>query len=395
MSIEKSTENITLPVMMISLALALRQMSMTIVAPFISTYCKSLIGYTPLLAGIAVGAFGLMQALFQIPFGMLSDRYGNKRVLLSGLLLVIAGLITGFYAKSIFMLIFARVLQGSGAIIGVGYSWTAGLTDDPGLRTKSMSILGAFVSAAAALAFAVGPLLRNIMLVSQMFLAGAVLLTLNSLYILIFLKDTAKSSRPSVPKSSDILPLLRNRSFLLMNAAAFLNNFMMMSVFYAAPIYMDKITGQEGMWKIFVPAIFLAILYMKLCISCTSLRHNTILLLAFALSSISILCYFHPNSFLFLFLGTSLFLCGYVTIATVAATHVNETLESSFRGTGNGIFNSFQYIGNFGGALVTGALWEKSQHTAWIIVIAAGVTGFAAIALYQLKSAPVIGEKRT
>ena len=60
-----------LPVVMISLALALRQMSMTIVAPFISTYCKSLSGCTPLLAGLAVGAFGLMQAIFQIPFGML------------------------------------------------------------------------------------------------------------------------------------------------------------------------------------------------------------------------------------------------------------------------------------------------------------------------------------
>ena len=87
---------------MISLALTLRQMSMTIVAPFISTYCKSLVGYTPLLAGLAVGAFGLMQALFQIPFGMLSDRYGNKRkkrVLISGLVVVIIGFIVGFLPK--------------------------------------------------------------------------------------------------------------------------------------------------------------------------------------------------------------------------------------------------------------------------------------------------------
>lgn len=80
------------------------------------------------------------------------------------------------------MLILARVLQGSGAVIGVSYSWVAGLADDQN-RTKAMSILGAFISAAA-LAFAVGPLLRGVMSVSWMFMAGAILLSINSLYIL-------------------------------------------------------------------------------------------------------------------------------------------------------------------------------------------------------------------
>lgn len=73
-------------------------------------------------------------------------------------------------------------------MIGVGYSWVAGLADNQS-RTKAMSILGAFISAAAALAFAVGPLLRGVMSVSWMFLAGAILLSMNSLYILFFLKD--------------------------------------------------------------------------------------------------------------------------------------------------------------------------------------------------------------
>lgn len=381
MSAHQKTKNIMLPVVMISLALALRQMSMTIVAPFISTYCQSLTGYTPLLAGIAVGAFGLMQAILQIPFGMLSDRYGNKRVLLSGLAIVVLGFIIGFSAKSIWMLILARALQGSGAVIGVGYSWAAGLADDQS-RTKAMSILGAFISAAAALAFAVGPLLRGVMSVSWMFLAGAILLTMNSLYILFFLKDAGGGAKVSTPQHGEIAALLRNRTFVTMNMAAFLNNFMMMSVFYAAPIYMNRVTGQNGMWKIFVPAIIIAILFMKACVNRADRGHvNLVLLVAFAVSFLSILFYFRPSSFTFLFLGTVLFLCGYVTIATVAATHVNEVVDDSLRGTGNGIFNSFQYIGNFGGALAMGAVWGLSQKAAWLIVIAAGVVGFLLIAL--------------
>lgn len=381
MSSRQSTKAIMLPVVMISLALALRQMSMTIVAPFISTYCQSLIGYTPLLAGIAVGAFGLMQAILQIPFGMLSDRYGNKRVLLSGLVIVIIGLIVGFFAQSMWMLILARVLQGSGAIIGVGYSWAAGLAADDQSRTKAMSILGAFVSAAAALAFAVGPLLRGIMPVNWMFLTGAILLTLNSLYILLFLKEAGGTGKTAIPRRGEIAALLKNRSFVMMNMAAFLNNFMMMSVFYAAPIYMDKVTGQSGLWKFFVPAIIIAILLMKTCARWAAKGHvNPVLLAAFAVSFLSILFYFRSSSFVFLFLGTVFFLCGYVTIATVAATHINEVVDDRLRGTGNGIFNSFQYIGNFGGALATGAVWGTSEPAAWLIVIAAGVVGFIMIA---------------
>jgi MFS family permease len=393
MSIQSKAKNIMLPVVMISLALALRQMSMTIVAPFISTYCKSLAGYTPLLAGLAVGAFGLMQALLQIPFGLLSDKYGNKRILLTGLAIVIIGFIVGFFAKSIWMLILARVLQGSGAVIGVGYSWVAGLADDQ-TRTKAMSILGAFVSGAAALAFAVGPLLRGVMSVSWMFLAGAILLTMNSLYILFFLKDAGDHGKASVPQRSEIAALLRNQTFVIMNLLAFLNNFMMMSVFYAAPIYMDQVTGQNGMWKIFVPAIIVAILFMKVTVRWVDKGYiNPVLLVAFAVSFLSILFYFRPSSFLFLLLGTTFFLCGYITIATVAATHVNEVVEDSLRGTGNGIFNSFQYIGNFGGALAMGAVWGNSQKAAWLIVIAAGVVGFLLISLDRQSNAKKVGKE--
>lgn len=381
MSSQLKAKAIMLPVVMISLALALRQMSMTIVAPFISTYCQSLAGYTPLLAGIAVGAFGLMQAILQIPFGVFSDRYGNKRVLLSGLVIVIVGLIVGFFAKSIWTLILARVLQGSGAIIGVGYSWAAGLAANDRSRTKAMSILGAFISAAAALAFAVGPLLRGIMPVNWMFLAGAILLTLNSLYILFFLKEAGDTKKAAIPQHGEIAALLRNPGFVRMNMAAFLNNFMMMSVFYAAPIYMNKVTGQNGLWKFFVPAIIIAILFMKMCVRRVEKGNvNPVLLVSFAVSFLSILFYFRSSSFVSLLLGTVLFLCGYVTIATVAASHVNEVVEDSLRGTGNGIFNSFQYIGNFGGALATGAVWGSSQLAAWLIVIAAGVAGFLMIA---------------
>ena len=374
-------KNTMLPVVMLSLALAIRQMSMTLVMPFLSTYCKTLSGYTPLLAGLVLGMFGLMQAVFQIPFGVLSDKAGNKKVVLAGLTLVVVGLVLASFSKSIGLLIFARALQGSGAVIGVAYSWTNGMVEED-RRLKAMSILGAFISVAAALAFALGPLLRQIMPVDRMFLVCAVLLFCNELYILLFLKEERPERQARTLQRGYIRLLLRNKTYVIMNLAAFLNNFLMTSVFYGVPIYLEKVTGQTGMWKIFVPAIAAAVLMMKAAVAVAEKGHgNLILILAFLLSSLAFPFFFQKTAYRFLLIGTALYLGGYVTLATLLACRVNRIVDDGSRGTANGIFNSFQYIGNFGGALAAAAFWTVSDRLTWLFLIGTGIAGGLMIAL--------------
>lgn len=375
----KLIDNTRIAVVMLCLALALRQMSMTIVMPFISTYCKSLKGYTPVLAGLAVGIFGLTQAIFQIPFGVLSDEYGNKKMMLVGLTQVAAGLFIAYISKNINLLIFARALQGSGAVIGVGYSWTVSMVDEKE-RISAMGLLGAFISAGAALAFAIGPLLREIISVNLMFLFCAILLSLNELYILFFLKDN-KSKNRSI-QNNQVYTLLIDKNFIIMNIAAFLNNFIMVSVFYALPIYLNKVTGETGMWKVFVPAIVIAILAMKSTVKYTRKGfNNQVLMCSFLILSLGLIFYFRKSSYIFLLIGTTIFMCGYITLATVAASDVNDLVVDKYRGTANGIFNSFQYIGNFVGAVVTGWFWGISETLTWLILIAVGIVGFLIICL--------------
>jgi len=378
---DKSAKSAMSAVVMLSLALAIRQMSMTMVMPFLSSYSKSLSGYNPVLAGLAVGIFGLMQAVFQIPFGMLSDRYGNKKMMIIGLTQVVVGLVIAYFSNNIGLLIFARALQGSGAVIAVGYSWVAGMAGEKE-RVSAMSVLGAFISAAAALAFAVGPLLRGLMSVNWMFLSCAILLFLNELYILFFLKESKHDSKIESPQNGQIHILLRDKDFVLMNLLAFINNFMMMSVFYAVPIYLTKVTGEKGMWKVFVPAIVIAILAMKAAVKWTQKGlNNQVLMISFLVSALSIFLLFMKSSYIFLLVGTTLFMCGYISLATIIATNVNQAVKDDCRGTANGIFNSFQYVGSFLGAVVTGAIWGISEKLTWIIVIVMGLFGFLIIAL--------------
>lgn len=364
----------------ISLALGIRQMAMTMVMPFISTYSKTLSYSTPTLAGTALGIFGLTQAIFQIPFGIWSDKIGNKLVLLVGIMQVIIGLVIAFLATNIYMLIFSRALQGSGAVIAVGYSWITGSVDNK-KRARALSIVGIVIGFAAAASFALGPLIHKYLSVQQMFLVCAILIFWVWIIILFFLKETNDSDSYMISKQElsirdSIRILLKNRVFLGLNLAGFFNNFIMVSVFYAVPQYLEKITGINCMWKIFMPAVIFAIICMRKAVKFVERGYSSkLIVVSFIINAIGICFYFNKNSFYFILIGSILFMIGYISLSTIIPSVANDIAEDSYRGTANGIINSFQYIGSFIGAVVTGALWDNYENVALFLIILISIMG--------------------
>jgi MFS family permease len=364
----------------ISLALGIRQMAMTMVMPFISTYSKTLSYSNAALAGVALGIFGLTQAVFQIPFGIWSDKTGKKPVLLIGIMQVIIGLIIAFFAKSIYMLIFSRALQGSGAVIATGYSWVTGSVDNK-KRPRALSILGIIIGFAAAASFALGPLINNYLSVRQMFLVSAILIFLVWIIILVYVKDDQNSNLHEIQENEisirdGIKTLLKNKVFLGLNLAGFFNNFIMVSVFYIVPIYLEKITGITGMWKVFMPAVIIAIIFMRKSIKFIEKGYSKELIAAaFIASAIGICFYFNNKSFYFIFAGSILFMTGYISLATIIPSVANDIAENSYRGAANGIINSFQYIGSFVGAVITGALWNNHKNMSLFLIIVISIMG--------------------
>lgn len=360
----------------ISLALGIRQMAMTMVMPFISTYSKTLLYSNAALAGVALGIFGLTQAIFQIPYGILSDKIGNKIVILVGLMQVIVGLLIAFSAKNIYILIFARALQGSGAVIATGYSWVTGSVDSE-KRARALSFLGIIIGFAAAASFALGPLVNRALSVRQMFLVCAFLILIVWLLILLFLKDSKKKTEASeVNIGQGIRILLKNKEFLSLNLAGFFNNFIMVSVFYIVPIYLQPITGTEGMWRIFMPSVIIAIVCMRKSVKYIEKGYGKILIkAAFIISALGISFYFINKSFYSILIGSILFMTGYILLATIIPSIANDIAENSYRGAANGIINSFQYIGSFAGAAITGILWSFNESSALILVMAVSIIG--------------------
>ncbi|MDB2157026.1 MFS transporter [Clostridium butyricum] len=371
----------------LGVALGIRQMAMTMVMPFLSTYSSTLKYNTPMLAGIALGVFGLMQALFQIPYGIWSDKKGNKIVMVIGLLQVGIGLVIAYFANNIYWLIFARAMQGSGAIIAVGYSWISSTITDQKERMKSMSIISTIIGVAAALSFAFGPLIHKFVSVKDMFLYSAIIIFIAWFVIVLFLKDTKNIYNEETMEVKDAIRILsKDKSFIALNIAALINNFIMTAIFFSIPQYLEKITGIDGMWKIFMPTVIVAIIVMRIVVRRLNNSESVnFLISAFVLSALGVLFYLNKDSFISIFIGTLLFMIGYISISTIIPVLGNFILEDEYRGTGNGIINSLQYIGSFLGSSIIAAIWVKSEKCSFIVTFLIGLLGALIVKKYVNK----------
>lgn len=371
----------------LGVALGIRQMAMTMVMPFLSSYSNTLKYNTSMLAGIALGIFGLMQALFQIPYGIWSDKKGNKIVMVIGLLQVGIGLVIAYFANNIYWLIFARAMQGSGAIIAVGYSWISSTVTDQKERMKSMSIISTIIGVAAALSFAFGPLIHKFVSVKDMFLYSAIIIFIAWFVIVLFLKDTKNIYNEETMEVKDAIRILsKDKSFIALNIAALINNFIMTAIFFSIPQYLEKITGIDGMWKIFMPTVIVAIIVMRIVVRRLNNSESVnFLISAFVLSASGVLFYLNKDSFISIFIGTLLFMIGYISISTIIPVLGNFILEDEYRGTGNGIINSLQYIGSFLGSSIIAAIWVKSEKCSFIVTFLVGLLGALIIKKYVNK----------
>ena len=151
-----------------------RMLGLFLILPVFALFAERLPGATPLLTGLAVGIYGLTQAALQIPFGLLSDRIGRKPVIFGGLLLFALGSVIAASAQDVWMVIFGRAVQGSGAIAAAVMALAADLTREEN-RTKAMASIGITIGMSFMVAMMAGPVLGRLIGVSGIFWLTAVL----------------------------------------------------------------------------------------------------------------------------------------------------------------------------------------------------------------------------
>ena len=183
---------------------ALRMFGLFLIMPVLSLYAEELEGSTPALIGLAIGIYGITQALLQIPFGLISDRTGRKKIIVFGLLLFCLGSIIAALSTTIAGVIIGRAVQGSGAIAGPVMALVADLTQEVH-RTKAMALIGASIGVSFGAAIAAGPAISNLIGLHGLFWLIAVLSVLAIIVIIYVVRILPIQRNIAMPNWSPVL----------------------------------------------------------------------------------------------------------------------------------------------------------------------------------------------
>ncbi|MDP9199959.1 MAG: MFS transporter [Pseudomonadota bacterium] len=336
---------------------ATRLLGLFLLLPVLALHAGSLPGGTPLLAGLAVGAYGLAQAIMQIPFGAWSDRIGRKPLIVIGLVLHIAGSALGAVAGSALAVIVARIVQGLGAVSGPVMALLADLTR-PASRTRAMLIIGMSIGASFVLSLVAGPLLAGAIGVSGVFLLIGALGAL-ALGIVLFAVP-AEPPRPARPVARSWRSVL-TRPLMPYFAGIFVLHLTLTATFIAVPYALRDVHGIEAArhWLVYL-AIFGASLLLTLPFVLWSERSRDAgraavaagALLAAALLALA----WGEGDLVGLAAALALYFGAFNFLEARLPAALTEAAGESSRGAALGVFATCQFAGAFAGGVVGGAL---------------------------------------
>ncbi len=337
---------------------ATRLFGLFLLLPVLALHAGSLPGGTPLAAGIAVGAYGLAQALMQIPFGAWSDRYGRKPLIVAGLLLHIGGSALGWFAHTAWSLIAARVVQGLGAVSGPVMALLADQVRAAS-RTRAMFAIGISIGLSFVLSLVGGPLLAGAIGVQGVFAVIGALGVLALALVLLALPAEAPRAARAAARGSwrDAV----TATLLPHYAGVFMLHLTLTATFIAVPHALRDLHGlpSAAHWEVYL-AVFAASLALTIPLvlwSERSRRPARALLAAGLLLALSLATMAWVTADLRL---TAAALAAYFGAFNFLEARLPAALAQAAgeatRGAALGVFATCQFAGAFAGGLAGGAL---------------------------------------
>ncbi|KKO45865.1 MFS transporter [Arsukibacterium ikkense] len=361
-----------------ALALALvfstRMLGLFMLLPVFALYGTELVGYSPLWIGLAIGAYGLTQAILQIPFGWLSDRIGRHKVMLLGLALFAAGSIVAALAESVYMVTFGRILQGAGAIAGAVLALAADLTRDE-QRPKVMAIIGASIGLSFALAMIAGPLLAKWAGLSGVFWFTAVLACC-AMLIVAFLVPKSVSKAPAAETlavPATLLNILQHRQLLQLDIGVLLLHLMLTAMFVALPLLLSQYQlAADQHWQVYLPVLLMSFVLMipMMIIAMRRQQEKGYFLVAISLLIIAMLLAFVATDLWWLIAALLLFFTGFNFLEASLPAMVSRVAPAGQRGSAMGIYSSSQFFGAFAGGVIGGVVAQQFSYGLVFAVLA-------------------------
>ncbi|AZE51472.1 MFS transporter [Pseudomonas chlororaphis] len=365
----------------LALVFAFRMLGMFMVLPVLATYGMDLAGATPALIGLAIGAYGLTQAIFQIPFGVISDRIGRRPVIYLGLIVFALGSVLAANADSIWGVIAGRILQGAGAISAAVMALLSDLTREQH-RTKAMAMIGMTIGLSFAVAMVVGPLLTRGFGLSGLFFATGGMALLG-IFIVAFM--VPRSTGPLQHRESGVarqalLPTLKHPDLLRLDLGIFVLHAMLMSSFVALPLALVEKAGlpKEQHWWVYLTALLISFFAMIPFIIYGEKKRKMKRVLLGAVSTLLLTELFFwefGDSLQALVIGTVVFFTAFNLLEASLPSLISKVSPAGGKGTAMGVYSTSQFLGSALGGILGGWLFQHGG----LSVVFLGCAGLAAL----------------
>lgn len=342
---------------------AFRMLGLFMILPVMSLHARALGDPDPLLIGLAIGAYGLTQAVLSIPYGIWSDRVGRKPVIAFGLAVFAAGSVVAALADTIEWIIAGRALQGAGAVAAAVMALAADLTREAN-RTRTMAIIGMTIGLSFAASLALGPVLEQWIGVSGIFWLTAVLAIVGIavLYLLVPDAPISRAGRDARALPRHFGEVLRDPQLLRLDGGVFVLHCVLTATFVAVPFALRDHAGldpaQHG--YLYLPVLLVSLgLMLPLVIVAEARRRlrTTFLSMIAALGLAQALLWAVHGSVYGVALALLVFFIAFNVLEALLPSLLTKFAPPDRKGTAMGLFSSSQFLGAFAGGLLGGWLY--------------------------------------
>lgn len=347
---------------------ALRMLGLFMILPVFALYADHLAGVTPLLMGVAIGIYGLTQALLQIPFGMASDRVGRKPVIAVGLLIFAAGSVVAAMATTIHGVIIGRALQGAGAVAAAVMALVADLTREEH-RSKAMAVIGMTIGFSFLIAMVAGPLLNHWIGVPGIFWLTA-LLAVGGVGVLFVLVPTPQKSsfhRDAEPVPAQFGRVLREPELLRLDFGIFVLHMVLTATFVAVPLALrDAGFSPSEHWQLYLPVMVVAMGLAVPFIIIAEVKRRMKEIFVGAVSTLllaQLLLAREHHGVLIIGVLLLLFFSAFNLLEATLPSLVSKVAHADNKGTAMGVYASSQFMGAFIGGVTGGwayGVWDST-----------------------------------
>ena len=353
----------------------LRMLGLFMILPVFAIYGEQLAGYSPMWIGLAIGAYGLTQAMLQIPMGILSDKYGRKPIILIGLLIFLLGSVVAAMSDTIYGVVFGRALQGMGAIASAILALAADLSREE-QRPKVMATIGMFIGLSFTIAMVMGPIVAKAFGLSGLFWFIAVL-TILAMLLIQFMVPHSVNKAPrgdSVALPAQLKKLVRHPQLSRLNFGVFTLHMAMTACFITLPKqFVASGLMLEDHWQLYLPTLigsfFFMVPFMIYAIKKQKEKQMlsaSVLLLTLAL----FLLWYLPMSFASLVVLVIMFFTAFNYLEATMPSILSRIAPAGVKGSVMGIYSSSQFLGAFTGGVLGGLIASRFGEQAIFLVMA-------------------------